>query len=70
VARKRIDDRHGVNRASCRFGRIATARPNIISREFARPLAFADQFEIPERAFDIADQHRAGERPSEITSFL
>jgi len=41
---------------------IASERPNIISlRILANRMPAADQFEIPERVTDIADQHRAGE---------
>ena len=43
------------------FDGIASARPNIMSvRIRCDRLAVADQFEIPERIGDIADQHRAG----------
>ena len=59
-----IDDRHGSNRAirSCRLcPRRDCAAEHHIAANARHRLAGADQFEIPERALDIADQHRAGE---------
>ena len=47
---------------SRRLRPLASERPNIMRRRTRRDrLAAADQFEIPERVPDIADQHRAGQ---------
>ena len=63
-AQMRIDGGHGSNRVMPPLNGCASERPNIMSaRMRSGGLAVADQFEIPERVADIADQDGAGQPP-------